>query len=107
MKWLDLTHTKLYELRSAIDLDGEHLDLHNDFSVLRTEYSPVDHYLALHLESARTYCVLVFRKCVVTGLELLSLRSGSAEVGFEYVQKVLGVEDSLGYWLQLPGDQPF
>ncbi|WP_121357783.1 hypothetical protein [Flavisolibacter nicotianae] len=108
MKWIDLTDADPYKPVSEVDIADSHFDLHNDFRVLRTEYSSFDHYAALYFESDAAYGLLLFLKSTLSSWKMLSGTIDTTEDrSFDFFTRVFGIEDAEGFWTELPRNRKF
>lgn len=102
-KNIDLTNITILDSQIQFVVEGEHIDLHDDFDCTGIESDPFTRRVFLHFESPTRYFRLVFFNAHVFHLRSLPLDVGSGKgLTFDSLTKIGAMTNEDGDHLELP-----
>lgn len=108
MKRADLTGLSAFETVVDFNIDGENIDLHNDYSCTEIETNPYEKLILFHFESEIRYFRLVFSQATVLHFQLLPLAlTPNRGLTFDWLSRTTAIVNDEGNHLELPDTAGF
>ena len=103
MKRIDLTSIPVFDTILDFHVDGEYIDLHNNFICTKVETDPFHKWILFHFESSERYFRLVFFQAKIFHFQLettnLIMKKGLC---FESLSRIKAIMNDEGKFLDLP-----